>query len=368
MTFSTKLAFALTAIPAVFAATYNVQVGPNGKLVYDPEYVVAAPGDVVNFTFNPKNHTVTQSAFNTPCVPLPGGISSGFNPVTPGMNPLPTFQVHVTDNNPIWIHCEQVNHCPSGMVFAINPPTTGNTLDAFKQLALASNTSGSSIVAATYSPPPPPQWAVATATVTYANSVYTTTYTSYDGTPPPTPAAAPIDHKILVGNNGSLSYDPPSVQAAIGDTVTFEFRAKNHTVTQSTFNNPCVKFTDGQGNPGFSSGFQPVAAGATTFPTFQIKINDTAPIWGYCSQTGHCGAGMVFAINSVERGLNNFAAFQQLAKAINGTSPTAPPSSSSGSNGSGSSGNSDKNSATGGHASKAAMGFMVVIALAFGML
>ncbi|TFK61949.1 hypothetical protein BDN72DRAFT_413790 [Pluteus cervinus] len=326
MTFSTKLVFALTAIPAVLAATLNVQVGAGGKLKYDPEYVIAAPGDVVNFTFNPKNHTVTQSAFNTPCVPLPGGASSGFNPVTANTNPLPTFQVHVTDTKPIWIHCEQANHCSSGMVFAINPPATGNTFDAFKKLAVAGGSSGSSAPVGTpYTSPPPPQWTIATATVTYANSVYTTTYTSYDGTPPPTPAAAPADHKILISDDGSFAYDPPHIQAAIGDTVTFEFRAGNHTVTQSSFQNPCVKFVDSQGNPGFASGFKPVASGTTTFPTFQIKINDTAPIWGYCGQTDHCGDGMVFAINSVESGPNNFVAFQQMAKNINGTAPLPTP-------------------------------------------
>jgi hypothetical protein len=42
----------------------------------------------------------------------------------------------------------------------------------------------------------------------------------------------------------------------------------------------------------------------------------TAPIWGYCGQQGppvHCQKGMVFSINAVETGPNNFAAFQQFA-------------------------------------------------------
>ncbi len=44
--------FALALLPAVMAtygSTYNVTVGANGKLAYDPEYVYAEPGDVVNF-------------------------------------------------------------------------------------------------------------------------------------------------------------------------------------------------------------------------------------------------------------------------------------------------------------------------------
>lgn len=64
------------------------------------------------------------------------------------------------------------------------------------------------------------------------------------------------------------------------------------------------------------------------------NISQTAPIWGYCAQMGppdHCGSGMVFSINAVESGPNNFAAFQSLAKQINGTGTSggsATPSSS----------------------------------------
>lgn len=42
----------LCILPFAAAATWNthqVSVGPNGKLVYDPEYVYAKPGDVVKF-------------------------------------------------------------------------------------------------------------------------------------------------------------------------------------------------------------------------------------------------------------------------------------------------------------------------------
>lgn len=69
---------------------------------------------------------------------------------------------------------------------------------------------------------------------------------------------------------------------------------------------------------------QPVSADATEFPTFRITINDTAPIWGYCGQTGHCGAGMVFAINAVESGPNNFANFVELAKRTANSTTTSP--------------------------------------------
>ncbi|KAF8655502.1 hypothetical protein AX16_003032 [Volvariella volvacea WC 439] len=238
------------------------------------------------------------------------------------------------------------------MVFAINPGPDGssNSFAEFQARAIALNgTAASSAPSATstdtYVTPPPPHWETATATITHGESVWTTIYTSYDGTPPPSPAPEPANHVILVGDGGSLSYDPPSIQANVGDTVTFEFRAKNHTVTKSSFLQPCVRSVDAvTGELGFASGFQPVPAGTTSgFPQFSITINDTAPIWGYCGQTGHCGQGMVFAINAVEDGPNNFAAFQELARRINGTrssDPSGGDASPSGDNNGGDSGSS----------------------------
>jgi plastocyanin len=70
----------------------------------------------------------------------------------------------------------------------------------------------------------------------------------------PTPAPVPVDHKITVGNNGILSYNPANISASIGDTVTFEFHPKNHTVTQSSFLNPCQALELASGAPGFKSG------------------------------------------------------------------------------------------------------------------
>lgn len=75
----------------------------------------------------------------------------------------------------------------------------------------------------------------------------------------------------------------------------------------------------------------PVAADATSFPTYTIQVNDTTPIWAYCRQTGHCGQGMVFAANAVESGPNNFEAFLARAEQINGTGSNSTGSNSTGS-------------------------------------
>ncbi|KAF9466673.1 hypothetical protein BDZ94DRAFT_1157529 [Collybia nuda] len=328
------LSFVFAALPVAFSATHDVSVGAGGKLAFDPQFVTATPGDVINFVFHPKNHTVTQSAFESPCVPLHDGFNSGFMPVAAENEGLPNFQVHVTDINPIWVHCQQTGHCGKGMVFAVNAPAepSNKSFKAFQDLAISINgteTATTMTSTGTYATPPPQPWQTATATLTHESSVWTTTYTSYVGTPPPTMAAHPIDHKIIVGADGLLTYNPANISAAIGDTVTFEFHPKNHTVTQSSFSNPCQPLADTSltGAVGFKSGLysrtndpsKPVAADATEFPTFQITINDTAPIWGYCGQVNHCGAGMVFSINAVESGPNNFAAFVGLAKRINGT-------------------------------------------------
>src|ERR1700720_1394418 len=41
--------------------------------------------------------------------------------------------------------------------------------------------------------------------------------------------ASPIRHTMIVGStSGSLTYDPSNITANIGDTVVFDFRAKNH--------------------------------------------------------------------------------------------------------------------------------------------
>ncbi|KAK7442526.1 hypothetical protein VKT23_016124 [Stygiomarasmius scandens] len=333
-----SLTAALSSLSAVLATNFDVAVGPGGNLVFYPEYVTAQPGDTVNFVFHPKNHTVTQSSFDTPCVPLDGGIDSGFMPVPVGSEggPLPNWSVTVNDTSPVWIYCQQtqpVVHCGQGMVFAINPPDaySDHSFEAFKAKAIATNGTGS--VSPVLSTPPPQSWAEATATVTQGDSSWITTYTSYEGTPEPTFAAEPATHTIIVGDNKQLIYNPMNISASIGDTVVFEFRPKNHTVTQSTFDSPCSPKEGG-----FTSGFTPVDLNATDFPHFQITINDTAPIWGYCQQTvpsSHCGAGMVFSINAVETGPNNFAAFQALAMAQDGAG--TPSNTAGGSSG----GNSD---------------------------
>jgi len=47
---SSVLSLALLGLPTALGAVWNVTVAPAGKLVYEPEWVNAAPGDFVQFT------------------------------------------------------------------------------------------------------------------------------------------------------------------------------------------------------------------------------------------------------------------------------------------------------------------------------
>jgi plastocyanin len=97
---------------------------------------------------------------------------------------------------------------------------------------------------------------------------------------------------VVVGGPAGLVYTPEFVMAAVGDTVIFDFLAKNHTVTQSTLDLPCLFKSDG-----VKSGFRPNPNNTPGLETFEVAVNSLDPMWFFCAQTGHCAQGMVFAIN-----------------------------------------------------------------------
>jgi plastocyanin len=312
----------------VSAKVIDIQVSSdNATLAFSPEAVFADPGDQVVYHFNPKNHTVTQSSFAGPCSPKAGGFDSGFHPVTSdvAMADRPTFTVLVNDTQPIWVFCNQAantpnSHCGAGMVHAINCGADGsaNSFTNFKNAALAI---GAQLKAQNSSGSPG-----------YGYGYGTSTATSPSPTTTPASAGGNTIEVIVGGPNGNLTFTPSRVSAAPNDIVKFTFHVKNHTVTQSSFSAPCMPLTSNTTGTriGFNSGFMPVAANATDFPTYSITVNDTTPIWAYCAQANHCGSGMVFAINSDESSGRNFAAFQALAKELNGTTSSNSTGSSNG--------------------------------------
>jgi plastocyanin len=108
-------------------------------------------------------------------------------------------------------------------------------------------------------------------------------------------AATAVDHKVSVSDkSGALIFMPDSIVAAQGDTVSYHFWPKNHSVAQSTFAEPCAPMANG-----FWSGYVATAsmdAAAKEVFTYEVK-NASAPIWFYCTQGKHCQGGMVGVIN-----------------------------------------------------------------------
>lgn len=105
------------------AEDHTVRVGgANGELTFDPNSLTAAEGDTVTFNFWPKNHSVAQAAFATPCQPADNGFWSGFYPTTNGLAE-DSFQITIINaSRPLWYYCTQGQHCQNGMVGVINPP------------------------------------------------------------------------------------------------------------------------------------------------------------------------------------------------------------------------------------------------------
>ncbi|THH05834.1 hypothetical protein EW145_g4509 [Phellinidium pouzarii] len=100
-------------------------------------------------------------------------------------------------------------------------------------------------------------------------------------------------------------FTPNNVTASEGDVIMFTFSGApgNHSVTQSTFSDPCNPSGDG-----FDSGNILIPMGTTTgFPTWNLTITNTSePIWFFCKQLipqTHC---------------NTFAAFVAAAEQLQG--------------------------------------------------
>lgn len=266
------------------AVTHKVQVGAFGQNVYSPDRVEAKIGDVVSFEFLALNHTLSQSDFNTPCT-FNGGFDTGFNQFNPD-NKTGLFirELKVEDTKPQWFYCRQGNHCTQGMVFGINP---AGRMDEFIQKAKASGNDAAT----------PP---------TSATGTTATDYPSPTGYPAGHPAgwAPSAVATVTVGldQGKTLKFEPPYLtNVRKGDTIRFDFRAVNHTLTESSFEEPCNKLA----NDAVDTNFKNANADDTpNLVPFDLTLDTDAdkPRWFYCKQAkatpnSHCGKGMVFAIN-----------------------------------------------------------------------
>ncbi|KAI7969660.1 hypothetical protein EIK77_005425 [Talaromyces pinophilus] len=99
---------------------------------------------------------------------------------------------------------------------------------------------------------------------------------------------------VAVGQEDGLTFKPNQLNANIGDTIIFHFRAGNHTLTRSSLEKPCVA------SGTFDSGFNQYNPTEDNDLILAITVNSLEPQWFFCRQTqpfSHCHAGMVFAIN-----------------------------------------------------------------------
>ncbi|KAJ7745591.1 hypothetical protein DFH07DRAFT_15795 [Mycena maculata] len=109
--------------------------GPSG-LTFSPNTINATSGSTITFRFSgsPGNHSVTQSSYDDPCTPLPGGLDSGFQPVAAGTTSgFFQWSFVVEHEEPLWFFCRQsapIDHCTAGMVFGLNP-AAGTGIESF---------------------------------------------------------------------------------------------------------------------------------------------------------------------------------------------------------------------------------------------
>ncbi|KAF9881412.1 hypothetical protein CkaCkLH20_00558 [Colletotrichum karsti] len=136
---ATTTASAAAASSSSSASNVHIVKVGDGGLTFSPSDIKAAVGDMVEFHFYPKAHSVAQSSFDKPCEPLTNGTATGFFsgpvPVSSGEG-TDVFTLEVKDNNPKWFYCATGNHCQSGMVGVINAPSSGaRTLEQYSAAA-----------------------------------------------------------------------------------------------------------------------------------------------------------------------------------------------------------------------------------------
>ncbi|KAI9773897.1 MAG: hypothetical protein M1840_006123 [Geoglossum simile] len=137
--------------------------------------------------------------------------------------------------------------------------------------------------------------------------------TSTKSSSPAVSSGDPGVHIVEVGNGGT-KFTPDTLNVIVGEHVEFRFSPQNHSVVQSSFEEPCVPK-----DQGVFSGFQPVQSGVGT-QGWTLRINDTSSIWLYCSQGKHCQNGMSMVINPIPN-KNNIAAYKLASANTTSSSP-----------------------------------------------
>ncbi|OJD13532.1 hypothetical protein AJ78_06016 [Emergomyces pasteurianus Ep9510] len=287
MKLSTLSVIALSTVTAAFndkaartshhGKTHHVDVGTfGGEVKFVPNQIDALIGDTVFFNFLAKSHSLTQSDFKTPCTSN-GRFDTGLNQANPkNESGLFVIPFHVKTEQPQWFYCKQQgppNHCGKGMVFGLNP---AGKMDKFIQNAIAQN--------------------------------------GADKVPDPASGTYPAQQTVTAGldKGKTLRYSPEYLpHVTKGSKIHFDFRAANHTLTESSFDAPCTPLRK---RHAIDTGFN--HANPDDIPNlkpFHFTAHSNKPRYFYCRQgsgtaKSHCANGMVFAINVNQEKFTEFQA------------------------------------------------------------
>ncbi|KAH9209137.1 Cupredoxin [Leptodontidium sp. 2 PMI_412] len=111
-------------------------------------------------------------------------------------------------------------------------------------------------------------------------------------------ATAAAKTVVITAGSGGFVFSPDTVTADVGDTLEFHFVGSIHTSVQGDFNTPCQ---------GSSSGFD--SGSITSADVFQVKVQNTDPMWFFCATPTHCQGGMVGVVNPPSSG-NSLATYK----------------------------------------------------------
>ncbi|MCJ1315270.1 hypothetical protein MMC15_000586 [Xylographa vitiligo] len=129
------------------------------------------------------------------------------------------------------------------------------------------------------------------------------------------PMTTGVTHMVTVGGSTNV-FSPNSVAAAMGDFIEFVFMATNHSLTQSTFNTPCIKLVGGIDTGAMTN----VNGMVAPPPHVTIQITSLTALFFFSEQVNVCGMGMVFSVNPTANMTE--AMFIQKAMMENGTMTT----------------------------------------------
>ncbi|KAK4129546.1 hypothetical protein N657DRAFT_82930 [Parathielavia appendiculata] len=159
------------------------------------------------------------------------------------------------------------------------------------------------------------------ARTTTSSGPKTTTSTPSGSSSASSSSAGPATITIAVGANGHV-FTPQEVKANVGDIIRFNFYPGGHRVVRAEFGWPCIPYEYANLNEqGFDSGTFTPQVVSNNPPNYQVRINDTEPLFFYCAAPHSCiDYHMIGVINP--NSTQSFSA--QMAYAQNVTYQLAP--------------------------------------------